>query len=68
MIGKLRSTVMDCRAPQFPDPRGSQQFHLDIAVDDVDRAERDVLALRATRVTDVVEASDQPLLQPCELP
>jgi catechol-2,3-dioxygenase len=24
--------------PQFPDPRGSQQFHLDIAVDDRDAA------------------------------
>ena len=41
--------------PQFPDRRGSQQFHLDIAVDDADSAERDVLALGATRVTDVVE-------------
>lgn len=41
--------------PRFPDPRGSQQFHLDIAVDDADSAERDVLALGATRVTDVVE-------------
>jgi hypothetical protein len=29
--------------PTFPDPRGSQQFHLDIAVDDVDRAEREPL-------------------------
>jgi catechol 2,3-dioxygenase-like lactoylglutathione lyase family enzyme len=40
--------------PRFPDPRGSQQFHLDIQVDDVDRAERNVLALGATRVTDAV--------------
>jgi predicted enzyme related to lactoylglutathione lyase len=38
--------------PRFPDPRGSQQFHLDIQVDDIDTAERDVLALGATRVTD----------------
>jgi catechol 2,3-dioxygenase-like lactoylglutathione lyase family enzyme len=38
-------------APRFPDPRGSQQFHLDIEVDDIDSAERDVLALGATRVT-----------------
>jgi catechol 2,3-dioxygenase-like lactoylglutathione lyase family enzyme len=38
--------------PRFPDPRGSQQFHLDIAVDDIDSAEREVLALGATRVTD----------------
>jgi catechol 2,3-dioxygenase-like lactoylglutathione lyase family enzyme len=41
--------------PRFPDPRGSQQFHLDIEVDDVDAAEKDVLALGATRVTDAVE-------------
>ena len=41
--------------PRFPDPRGSQQFHLDIAVDDADIAERDVLALGATRVADAVE-------------
>jgi catechol 2,3-dioxygenase-like lactoylglutathione lyase family enzyme len=40
--------------PRFPDPRGSQQFHLDIQVDDVDSAEREVLALGATRVTDAV--------------
>ena len=38
--------------PTFPDPRGSQQFHLDIQVDDIDTAERDVLALGASRVTD----------------
>jgi catechol 2,3-dioxygenase-like lactoylglutathione lyase family enzyme len=99
MIGKLRSTVIDCRdpralatfyagvlggtlheeddawlvltdptgrrlafqlspkhePPQFPDPRGSQQFHLDIAVDDVDAAECEVLALGATRVTGAAE-------------
>jgi catechol-2,3-dioxygenase len=41
--------------PRFPDPRGSQQFHLDIQVDDIDSAERDVLALGATRVTDARE-------------
>jgi catechol-2,3-dioxygenase len=43
--------------PRFPDPRGSQQFHLDIHVDDIDSAERDVLALGATRVTDAREDS-----------
>ncbi|OLR93305.1 VOC family protein [Actinokineospora bangkokensis] len=37
-------------APEFPDPRGSQQFHLDIRVDDVDEAERAVLVLGATKV------------------
>lgn len=40
--------------PRFPDPRGSQQFHLDVVVDDADIAERQVLELGATRVTDAV--------------
>lgn len=44
----------DHEPPSFPDPRGSQQIHLDIEVDDIDAAERDVLALGATRVTDAV--------------
>ncbi|WP_327389836.1 VOC family protein [Mycolicibacterium stellerae] len=39
-------------APRFPDPRGSQQFHLDIEVDDIDTAEPGILALGATRVDD----------------
>lgn len=43
--------------PTFPDPRGSQQFHLDIQVDDPDVAQRQVLELGATRVTDAVEDS-----------
>ncbi len=100
MIGKLRSTVLDCRnprslaefyaevlggtpvaggdddwvvltdpagrrlafqrapehkAPEFPDPTGSQQFHLDIEIDDIDDAERQVIALGATRVTGATE-------------
>jgi catechol 2,3-dioxygenase-like lactoylglutathione lyase family enzyme len=44
-------------APRFPDPCGSQQFHLDIEVgdDEVDDGERRVLALGATRVTDAPE-------------
>ena len=40
--------------PRFPDPRGSQQFHLDVLVDDADDAERKVLELGATRVNDAV--------------
>ena len=40
--------------PKFPDPRGSQQFHLDIAVTGIEEAERQVLVLGATRVTDAV--------------
>jgi len=42
----------DHEPPVFPDPHGSQQFHLDVEVDDVDRAESAVLELGATRVTD----------------
>ena len=38
--------------PRFPDPHGSQQFHLDVRVDDPDKAEQQVLALGATRVPD----------------
>lgn len=41
--------------PQFPDPHGSQQFHLDLDVEDVDEAEQQVLALGATRVPDAHE-------------
>jgi len=36
--------------PQWPDPGHPQQEHLDIRVDDVDAAERAVLALGATRL------------------
>jgi hypothetical protein len=70
MIGQLRSVVVDCKdpdgrrrafqlspehePPRFPDPRGSQQFHLDVVVGDVDDAERKVLGLGATRVADAV--------------
>jgi catechol 2,3-dioxygenase-like lactoylglutathione lyase family enzyme len=46
--------------PHFPDPTGSQQFHLDIQVDDVDEAEREVLALGATRIPDVGNESGNP--------
>jgi catechol 2,3-dioxygenase-like lactoylglutathione lyase family enzyme len=44
--------------PQFPDPQGSQQFHLDIEVTDVDEAESKVLARGATRVTDAIGEDD----------
>jgi catechol 2,3-dioxygenase-like lactoylglutathione lyase family enzyme len=40
--------------PRFPDPAGSQQFHLDVLVDDADAAERKVLELGATRVDGAV--------------
>ncbi|MGC5343829.1 VOC family protein [Streptomyces sp. DT24] len=34
--------------PTWPGTEGSQQFHLDVTVTDMDAAERDVLALGAT--------------------
>jgi catechol-2,3-dioxygenase len=48
-------TAPEHRPPRFPDPAGSQQFHLDIRVDDVDEAERRILDLGATRVPDARE-------------
>ena len=40
--------------PKFPDPAGSQQFHLDVLVDDVEEADRKVRQLGATRVDEAV--------------
>ncbi|MGW4371467.1 VOC family protein [Nocardia takedensis] len=40
----------DYRPPEFPDTTGSQQFHLDVLVEDVDAAEKKVLAAGATLV------------------
>jgi hypothetical protein len=36
--------------PRWPDPAFPQQLHLDIRVSDADQAERELLALGATRV------------------
>ncbi len=44
--------------PEFPDRRGSQQFHLDIEVDDIEDAQAKVLALGATRVTEALDEDD----------
>ena len=41
--------------PRWPDPQHPQQEHLDIRVDDVDEAERAVVALGATRLHGVHE-------------
>ncbi|WP_447039385.1 VOC family protein [Streptomyces sp. DSM 118878] len=41
--------------PVWPRPDGSQQFHLDLTVDDMDAAEKEVLKLGAT----VLEADDR---------
>ncbi|MFF0162738.1 VOC family protein [Streptomyces sp. NPDC005263] len=40
--------VTDHQAPQWPDPARPQQFHLDFAVPDPDRAQEEVLAAGAT--------------------
>ncbi len=40
----------DHRRPTWPDPAVPQQFHLDIMVDDLAEAGRDVLALGAVRL------------------
>ncbi|MFJ9681200.1 VOC family protein [Streptomyces sp. NPDC101194] len=41
--------------PQWPRPDGSQQFHLDLSVPDLDAAEKEVLAQGAT----VLDAADR---------
>lgn len=38
--------------PRWPDPAHPQQMHLDVHVDDPDRAEQEVLALGAVRLVD----------------
>lgn len=40
--------VEDYRAPRWPDAAHPQQFHLDLDVPDLDRAQGEVLALGAT--------------------
>ena len=47
--------VADFSAPEWNDPRRPQQLHLDIRVDDVDRAEQQVLALGARRLPGELE-------------
>jgi catechol 2,3-dioxygenase-like lactoylglutathione lyase family enzyme len=42
----------DLRPPDWPDPERPQQFHLDVTVDDIEVAERAVLALGARRLPD----------------
>jgi catechol 2,3-dioxygenase-like lactoylglutathione lyase family enzyme len=37
--------------PQWPDPGRPQQMHLDVAVSDIDRAEKQVLALGGRRLS-----------------
>lgn len=48
----------DHRPPTWPGPERGQQFHLDVTVDDVDRAEQEVLALGATK-TELQPGADE---------
>jgi catechol-2,3-dioxygenase len=48
-------TSPEYQPPRFPDPAGSQQVHLDVRVDEVDEAERQVLELGASGVPDAHE-------------
>jgi predicted enzyme related to lactoylglutathione lyase len=50
--------------PRWPDPEYPQQLHLDIRVDDVDAAEREVLALGATRAKAERESGFRVFLDP----
>ncbi|MFF5178950.1 VOC family protein [Micromonospora sp. NPDC000316] len=42
--------ALNLRAPDWPDPERPQQFHVDVTVDDVEAAEKAVLALGARRL------------------
>jgi catechol 2,3-dioxygenase-like lactoylglutathione lyase family enzyme len=42
----------DLRPPQWPDPARPQQFHLDVRVDDIETAEKRVIAAGAKRLAD----------------
>lgn len=46
--------------PSFPDPHASQQFHLDVRVEDPDEAEQQALALGAARIPGVGNEIDDP--------
>lgn len=51
-------------APTWPDPASSQQLHLDIRVDDIEEAERAVVALGARRVPAERETGFRVFLDP----
>jgi catechol 2,3-dioxygenase-like lactoylglutathione lyase family enzyme len=46
------------RAPAWPDPASSMQCHLDVTVDDLDRAEEETLKLGATKMEHQPEPDD----------
>jgi predicted enzyme related to lactoylglutathione lyase len=48
----------DYRAPVWPDPASSMQFHLDVTVDDLDRAEEEAVKIGATKMAHQPEPDD----------
>jgi predicted enzyme related to lactoylglutathione lyase len=48
----------DYRAPVWPDPASSIQFHLDVTVDDLDRAEEEAVKIGATKMAHQPEPDD----------
>ncbi len=52
--------------PRWPDPAYPQQLHLDIRVSDADKAERELLALGATRVAGKRETGFRVFTDPAE--
>ena len=54
--------------PHWPDPAYPQQMHLDIRVSDADRAERELLALGATRVRAARETGFRVFIDPAGHP
>jgi predicted enzyme related to lactoylglutathione lyase len=46
------------RAPVWPDPASSMQFHLDVTVEDLDRAEEQAQKLGATKMAHQPEPDD----------
>ena len=50
----------DYQPPTWPDADRGQQFHIDVTVDDLNQAEREVLALGATR-TDTQPGAEVPI-------
>lgn len=42
--------VTDFREPRWPDPERPQQMHIDVMIDDIERAEAEVLRIGASRL------------------
>jgi predicted enzyme related to lactoylglutathione lyase len=57
-------TVADHEAPQWPNPRGTKQFHFDLAVDDLDAGVAACVDLGATLATEQPGETWRVLLDP----